>query len=381
MKLNMGSEPERSRAVILACIAVVSVLIATLYPFNPYPRNRVTWLKGSNGLKFDRPGLALSDQRLNFASADGSSYSVELFVRPISLVSASTIVGFYSPHATKQLLIGQYYGSGLMITHVPGIESDETATIEVDVAHIFRPQVQVLISISSGPNGTTVFIDGDERAHFQRFTISQEEVASRIVLGTSPVAYDPWQGELRGLVIYAKELTSADALRHFKEWVDSPGKVPDLRNAIAGYSFAEGAGNQVRNEVGLEPDLRIPSIFFVPYKSFLQTPVKEFKADGSYVRDILTNIAGFVPLGLILCAFFTWTSNRWKAIFTAAVACGALSLVIEILQYCIPRRGSGLTDVITNTLGGVMGALLMQSGVVRHLLRRMGVIRCTYITG
>jgi VanZ family protein len=188
------------------------------------------------------------------------------------------------------------------------------------------------------------------------------------------VGYDPWRGELRGLAIYANELSSADVLRHFRQWVQPKGNIPDLRNATTGYSFAERVGSVVRNEVAFAPDLRIPTIFSVPHKAFLQSPAKEFKASRSYVRDILTNIAGFVPLGLILCAFFTWTHDRWSAIFTAVIACGTLSLVIEILQYYIPPRGSGVTDVITNTLGGTIGALLMQSGAIRYALRRLKIV-------
>src|SRR5437763_16032694 len=58
-------------------------------------------------------------------------------------------------------------------------------------------------------------------------------------------------------------------------------------------------------------------------------------------QDVLLNIAGFVPLGLIACAYFSWTRSRWKAILIAIIACGALSFVIEVLQYYIPPRFSG----------------------------------------
>jgi VanZ family protein len=289
-------------------------------------------------------------------------------------MSASTILGFYSAHGAKQLLVGQYYGNGLLITRDPEVESDETGTIEVDVAHIFRPGVRVLISISSGPTGTTVFADGTQRSRFPKFTISRDEILGQIVIGNSPVGYDPWRGELRGLAIYANDLTASDALKHFRQWSEPKETIPDLRNAIAGYSFLEGEGSEVRNEVAFAPDLYIPTIFSVPHKNFLQSPAKEFEPTRSYLTDVLTNIAGFVPLGLILCAYFTWTQDRWKSIVTAAIACGMLSLLIEILQYYIPPRGSGMTDVITNTLGGAIGASFMQFGVVRNALRRLKII-------
>jgi len=52
-----------------------------------------------------------------------------------------------------------------------------------------------------------------------------------------------------------------------------------------------------------------------------------------------------------------------------------LSFVIEVLQYYIPRRGSGMTDIITNTLGAALGAMLLQVGAVRRALEQMKLIR------
>jgi VanZ family protein len=87
------------------------------------------------------------------------------------------------------------------------------------------------------------------------------------------------------------------------------------------------------------------------------------------------NVAGFIPLGLIVCAYFGWTRGRWQAILVATVTCGLLSFVIEVLQYYIPRRGSGTTDIITNTLGAAVGSMLTQTSIVRYVLGRMKLIR------
>jgi glycopeptide antibiotics resistance protein len=54
--------------------------------------------------------------------------------------------------------------------------------------------------------------------------------------------------------------------------------------------------------------------------------------------------------------------------------CGALSFSIEVMQYCVPSRGSGITDIITNTLGAGLGAMLVQSRVVRDRLSRTGLV-------
>jgi len=107
----------------------------------------------------------------------------------------------------------------------------------------------------------------------------------------------------------------------------------------------------------------------------LLSAAKEFKADWKYVIDVLTNIGGFVPLGFIVCAYLAPTRSRWKAILITTVTCGILSFVIEVLQYYIPRRASGTTDIITNTLGAALGAMLAQADAFRRVLQRMRLVR------
>jgi VanZ family protein len=44
-----------------------------------------------------------------------------------------------------------------------------------------------------------------------------------------------------------------------------------------------------------------------------------------------------------------------------------MSFVVEVLQAYIPRRVSGMTDIITNTLGAALGAFLARSAVVNGI--------------
>ena len=100
------------------------------------------------------------------------------------------------------------------------------------------------------------------------------------------------------------------------------------------------------------------------------SPVKEFEANWHYVHGLLGNIAGFVPLGFIVCAYWGCTHTRRQAILYSILFGGILSFMIEVLQAYIPQRYSGTTDIITNTLGAALGAVLVRPSMVRAILGR-----------
>lgn len=52
----------------------------------------------------------------------------------------------------------------------------------------------------------------------------------------------------------------------------------------------------------------------------------------------------------------------------------AAELRHEVMQYDIPRRGSGIIDVITNTVGAALGATLLQWSFVRNVMQRARLI-------
>lgn len=63
------------------------------------------------------------------------------------------------------------------------------------------------------------------------------------------------------------------------------------------------------------------------------------------------NVALFVPLGL----FVYLALGRW--VWRSTAACALISVCVELLQLHIWSRSSDVDDVISNTLGGLLGAL------------------------
>jgi VanZ family protein len=182
-----------------------------------------------------------------------------------------------------------------------------------------------------------------------------------------------WQGQLRGLAIYDRELTPAEVRQNYSAWTALSRRNIKSENPAALYLFNEGAGNVVHNQMDSGDDLQIPQRYLVLHQQFLERPWDEFDPSWGYCKDVLINIGGFIPLGFFFCAYFTM-ARSFERSFLASIIFGAVvSCLIEVLQSFLPTRDSGMTDIITNTMGSGIGAALYERGWVQDLLAGIGL--------
>jgi VanZ family protein len=361
---------------MLCVIAVFAVLFGTLWPFNPFPANNVQWVPEANGIRFGRGGLVHSQSDLQAAATTGAAQgvSLELLVRPLRVDSGGTILSFYDRGNPRKLMVRQWT-DGLLVTHDWFDKQGRKRTTKFDVDHAFRAERMLQLTMTFGPNGAVVYRNGAQAQLFRRFTLGPSDVSGQIVLGTSAVDFRPWQGEVGGLAIYSQELTAAEVARHYADWTAVPSAVlPDPNYALAGYLFHEHQGRVIHSDPGRGPDLIIPRSFDVPDKEMLTSPVKEFEPTRIYFNDVIVNILGFMPLGAILCVYFSLMRSRSRSILYATLIGGVLSLAIEVLQTYIPSRGSGMTDIMTNTAGALLGAAIVPADLVRDMLRAIKIV-------
>jgi hypothetical protein len=205
------------------------------------------------------------------------------------------------------------------------------------------------------------------------FHLPENAFAGQLVLGSSPITYDPWSGDVSALALYHIELSAVQVRQHFQAGIPPGLSLDDLRNAVAVYGFAEHDGPTIHNEVANAPWLVIPAHFQVPHKPMLLVPWKEITPLWIYLDDIARNIAGFVPLGIAVYLYFLRKRKNNAAMLTIFLGF-ATSLTIEIVQAYIPQRFSGMTDIITNTSGTALGVLLLQPGAIRMMLEKWDVI-------
>ncbi|MGA8145119.1 MAG: VanZ family protein [Candidatus Acidiferrales bacterium] len=359
----------RTRIPGLICAAVLcGILVAGLAPFGR-PRNAVTWLENRNGLHFGSYATILSSAPFQTAaSPETPACSLEIWLQPGSTTAANSIVSFSTPENPLQLVVHQYHSTLILKRQNPG-DQHRTETIGVD--GVFRQIKPVFLAITSGPQRTSMFVDGTLAESFPRVHFGND-CAGQLVVGTSPVGNDRWSGQLLGLAVYQRELTAAQVNQHFATWTTTGRpELSGIENVKALYLFDERSGNIAHNAIQPGIDLNIPKHYSLLHQKFLEPFWKEYKPGRSYWWDVIENVVGFLPLGFFFCAY--WSSVRpIKHPALATVVLGfAVSLTIEVLQSLIPIRASGTTDLFTNTLGTFLGVQLYSVRSVRRLLARI----------
>lgn len=368
----------KSRAGVLATalLTVLAViLVAGLWPFNPFPANNVTWLKNRKGLDFGANPVVLSRAPLNFADPRWSSISLEIWLQPTGSWGINTFFSVYAPENPKQFRM-MYYHDAFLIRRNRRDARGRSDDIGIGVDNAAFPNIPLFVTITAGPKSSSIYFNGKLARVFPGYTLSGRDLSGQLIFGTSPFEKQTWHGELRGLAIYGVELSTADVLAHYQKWTDGrPAELAQELVPTALYDFHEGIGVTIHDLAGVAPDLFIPKHYSVPHKPILQWPWDEYRPNRSSAVDIAVNIAGFVPFGFLLCAFL-WSTTRCQRPALSAVLIGALlSLTIELLQAYIPQRSSGVTDIVTNTLGTAMGAILCGQQKVRAALARLGLVR------
>ena len=88
-------------------------------------------------------------------------------------------------------------------------------------------------------------------------------------------------------------------------------------------------------------------------RRFLYAPWPRFIT----VEDILFNIAAYVPLGFLLARALLRSLGPRRGVLLAVVATALISLAMEAVQMFMPTRIASNVDLLTNSIGGLIGAL------------------------
>jgi hypothetical protein len=357
----------------LCGFVLLGILGAGLWPFHA-PKNAVSWLSQGNGLFFGKYGSIVSAGTFKSNTLqEDDACSLEIWLEPSQRDSAGTILAFYRPESrVVPFALRQSLDDLVLQRTSEGVQDAKKSRIYV--GHLFSHPKAVLVAISSGRSGTSVYADGAPVKQFPNFRLSTRDLTGQLIIGNSPAATHNWSGQLRGLAIYSRELSAGDVSEQYANFTKRGKTVmPSSRGAVALYLFNEGNGNVVHNQVNSATDMLIPERFFVLNKLFLESPWSEFHPGWGYWKNVGLNIAGFIPLGFLFCAYFSSLRRRKRSV-AGTIALGfSVSFTIEVLQALLPTRDSGMTDLFTNTVGTALGAALCVWLVQPHRFARTGI--------
>lgn len=356
----------KSSPILLA--VTIIVLLGTLF-FGLRPKgfdfsNHVQWLKDRPGIHFEKYGLAYArlDKKLfekGFSKASG--FSIEIAIQPerFDTTGFKFILSIHDGNDQNQLLIGQWGSSLIVMNGDDYAHRKKTTRISVKIAP--EPLKEIFLSITTGPKGTNLYVDG-ELAQFNPGLALQfpQGTQPKLTLGNSVYGKHSWQGGVFGLGLYGYKLAPATIESHCIYWSDKKnfmslkGDRPSLL-----YFLNKKNGEKAIDHANGKYPLRIPSQMHLLKKTILEHPLPESGLTKYFIKDAAINLIGFIPLGFFLSAVvFQFSRGQKQAIMLSVLLCFGLSLTIEILQTWMPSRSSQSLDVILNTLGAILGALV-----------------------
>jgi VanZ family protein len=340
------------------CVVVLAVILTLgLWPFH-VPANQVTWLEDHNGLDFGGNGTVLSSGVLAaMRGENGQSGSVEIWLQPHRVWDNHTFLTFYAPEDPFRFSLHQLQTELALQTAIQD-DSYPANAVTLLAYHVFQKRRPVFLAITSGLQGTAIYADGVPAGKTQRIRLSTKNFTGRLIVGDSPRQSDSWSGQLLGLAIYYRELTARQVRVHYEGWMQrGRPEIHEGERNVALYLFDERKGNVVHNHAGSDVNLYIPDKYSVVDKIFLESPRSEFRRS-DFWGAVLKNVVGFVPFGWCFYAYLS-TARPIKREVLATVMFGTLvSLTIEVVQVYLPTRASGMTDIITNTLGTYLGVVM-----------------------
>ncbi len=372
MNLSAFRRVTEKRVNALICLLILGAMIAAAFwPFNPHPANHVAWLGNENGLRFGVPGIIWSSEKFRFPDSESpAGASLEIWLEPSQEKYSTALLAFSSSANPDQFRLRQSHDS-LLILQEAFPSSRHSGMTAMWVPHAFQVHRPSFIVISSGTEGTTVYLNGVPLEKSSTFKVTAKDFSGQFIFASSAVTYDMWRGKILGMALFDREVPAAQVSEHYQAWLNRRTEVIKNDHPAALYVFEEQAGNIAHNQISNGPDLVIPESFRIPYKPLLKAPWQEFAFNRGYLRDVLINIAGFVPFGFFFCMYLSAGSPRKKTVVATVILGAVFSLTIEILQLYIPMRDSGTTDIFTNTLGTLIGAVLYRGGTLHALLERL----------
>lgn len=358
--------------VLVLGVYVAGLVFAGLTPFDFSPPNRVEALQRPPSLQFDTTGIATSRGVIRGSDAfPGRALTIHLRIEPDDepRTGLGTILSIVGNDRLPPLIVAQW--KSWLVVRVRDSERANLGYWELDAAGFHTGETH-LVTITSGPSqGTTIYVDGVATGDTRRHSIIRpdEPFDGRLLLGCLDDGSAGWRGKLSGLAIASAVLSPEEiAVQHQIVRGNDFSALRSTRDWVALFDFANPSSgteeqlHSIANLVANSPlgEIEVPRSFAPLRPAAFGIPrLQDMKADW-FLKDVLRNIAGFIPLGFITCLILMRNRSDPGYLITIQIALvGALlSLGIEAVQIVLPMRSSSLSDLYLNVIGAWIGSVI-----------------------
>lgn len=317
---------------------VMLLVVLVYWPVGFYPfsqlrahTNGAVNIPGGS-LAFPKPGVGLSTPApLWLARArENHLFEVKLALRTHDTTQEhASLISLADSTGASNFSLGQHKGHLIVRWRAP-TTADNTLR-SVYVGKVFDSKNWQELQVRLSGDALRVIVNGKVAADR---TISPNPfpawvAEARVTVGNRIEFYAPWQGELRTLLVSAGE-----------GWTDL--MVPGALVFPSPYTFV--SSDRTRHLFSLNNP----------------APAR------ALIKDWIINTVGFIPLSVLFVVLFR---GRLRVV-AATLACFAVSLSIELTQIFLPWRVPSLQDLLLNTAGGWIGALLTDLWLRRSSRRK-----------
>ena len=361
----MHSSRKHLKFLFILCAAILlAVLFFGLSGKDYHFSNNAAWIQRERGIRFDDYGIAYApiDAQTKSKISAATAFSIEIAFKPATMDTRgfNLLLTVHGGRDADQLVIGQYQSYVIAMNGDDYSNRRKTKRIAADI--LSSPPARVFLTLTTGAEGTALYINGELTKARSDLTLKVPGGdVQTLTLGNSVHGKNSWRGEVFGLALYPVRLEAETVKRHFNAWSKNPTLTFDtVEKPSFLFALDEGKGTEARDQMDRFFKFHIPTGFPVLDKQFLSPLWQDFRADKSFLLDVIVNASGFLPLGFVLCALFIQSGafTGKKAIFFSAAICFFISFVIEMAQAWIPSRSSQVLDLMLNAIGAFIGAVI-----------------------
>jgi len=351
----------------------VGLVTVGLWPFAFQPPNRASWLKDRAGLSFQPDGIAYDPEAADWSGGGPPNqpavFTMELWLEPghvpaTDLFDILTIDDGIFPPA---MVLYQWRTELLLRVRD---RARHRQFREVGPSGVLTEQMPRFITVTVDPAGTSFYSNGSLLKYYPGFTVPNSQLNGRLILGNAAAGKHPWTGNLLGMAVFNRALDASEVVQHYRLWTNHQAEQLTAEPGLAAlYRFDERDGRWANDLSTNRHRLLIPQRYAVLQKRVLEMPWGPEPIEWSDLDDIAINILGFMLFGFIVYRYrgLVKSDARGRNVVWAVCAGAAISLAIELTQVWLPNRTSSATDLITNTLGTFLGALLASKMQIRAI--------------